>query len=545
MTRKLYLILLTFLFASWAAVSSTAVAATPKTIFVDPNGDPNKTYASIQAAIDQAAAGDTIVVSAGTYKENISFGTKKITLESESGPAKTIVIAAEKDAVVTMRGGTLRGFTLTEGSGRPASSSYGSDYYGGGIHAGNDSVIENCAIVGNGKGTPRENSGTFAGGIYAGSKSNVVVRGCLIYDNYAWACGGAVLVDHSGSLTLENCTVFNNNSTNFFGHQGGLGMANGGQLFIRNCIVWGNSGDEIGAFSGIYAKGTKATVSDSIIEGGYAGDGNPKVGGPLFKNAKNVVGIDGEYGSKDDGLRLLGNSPAINIGSENKALGVIDLAGFTRLQSTRLDAGAYEFGDTMPSGRPSPIVLPPDFTPDRNGSDYKQMWKDALAEIGALENTLADKNATIASLDKEIAGKEFELADKKNSLAKAKKLLAECQAECKALRGTLALKEAELAAKKKTVGELTAKLEKSQGGVEVLEGEITQLREDLAEAERKMLVPHTPDWHFIDGKGWLWTSPDYYPLIYSEQNAGWLYYELGTHNPWLYYDYNSESWQEW
>ena len=90
-----------------------------------------------------------------------------------------------------------------------------------------------------------------------------------------------------------------------------------------------------------------------------------------------------------------------------------------------------------------------------------------------------------------------------------------------------------------------AKLEKSQEGVEVLEGEIAQLTEDLAEAERKMLIPHTPGWHFIDGKGWLWTHPDYYPLIYSEQNAGWLYYELGTQGPWLYYDYNSEAWQEW
>ena len=348
MKRKLYLTLLTFLIASWVVVSPNVFAVTPKTLLVDPNGDPNNSYASIQAAIDQAVEGDTILVAAGTYKENISFGTKEITLESESGPAKTIVVAAEKDAVVTMRGGTLRGFTLTEGSGRPASSSYGSDYYGGGVHAGNDSVIENCAIVGNGKGTPRKNSGTFAGGIYAGSKSNVVVRGCLIYDNYAWACGGAVLVDHSGSLTLENCTVYKNNSTDFFGHQGGLGMANGGQLFVKNCIVWGNSGDEIGAFSGIYAKGTKATVSHSIIEGGYAGDGNPKVGGPLFKNANNVVGIDGKYGSKDDGLRLLDNSPAINVGSGNKALGTIDLAGFLRLQGESIDLGCYEFGNEFP-----------------------------------------------------------------------------------------------------------------------------------------------------------------------------------------------------
>ena len=78
-----------------------------------------------------------------------------------------------------------------------------------------------------------------------------------------------------------------------------------------------------------------------------------------------------------------------------------------------------------------------------------------------------------------------------------------------------------------------------------MEDEIAQIKEDLAEAERKALVPHTPDWHYIDGKGWLWTSPDYFSLIYSEQVGGWFYYEPGTHGPWLYYDYNSEAWQEW
>jgi len=200
---------------------------------------------------------------------------------------------------------------------------------------------------------------------------------------------------------------------------------------------------------------------------------------------------------------------------------------------------------TNNAARPKPTILPPDFTPPGHGNDYKKMWETVLAEIAVLEKTLVDKNATIVDLDKQILGKTAELASRKKSLIDTNKRLADCRAECESLKLTLKSKQAELNARKESVDQLTTKLEKSQDGIEVLEGEIVQLTEDLAEAERKMLVPHTPGWHFIDGKGWLWTHPDYYPLIYSEQNAGWLYYELGTQGPWLYYDYNSEAWQEW
>jgi hypothetical protein len=121
-----------------------------------------------------------------------------------------------------------------------------------------------------------------------GKGPSVTVRDSLIYDNYAWACGGAVLVDHGARIKIENSTIFGNDSTNFFGHQGGVGMANGGKVEIVNSIVWGNSGDEIGAFSGIYSRGTEATVSYSMIEGGFSGTGNISSTSPSFSNTGNV-----------------------------------------------------------------------------------------------------------------------------------------------------------------------------------------------------------------------------------------------------------------
>ena len=267
----------------------------------------------IQNAIDLASDGDIIRVSPGNYDENLNFDNKDIKVQSTDGPSKTLIQAADKmNSVVIMNGGTLHGFTLTGGTGTPKNLLMDLTTMEAGFMLQN-SVIENCIIHGNGQGVDRKNAGTFAGGVYAGGRnSKVILRNSLIYNNYAWACGGAVLSDHRASVKIENCTIFGNESTSFFGLQGGVGMANGGQVEIFNSIVWGNTGEEIGAFSGIYANGTQATVSHSLIQGGYPGVGNLTGSNPGFKKENDPFGADHILGTSDDGLRLDQNSPAID-----------------------------------------------------------------------------------------------------------------------------------------------------------------------------------------------------------------------------------------
>lgn len=104
----------------WTQVSA-------QTLYV-PSGE----YSSIQSAIDDSHDGDTIVVSAGTYQENINFLGKAITVRSADPNDPNVVAATIIDgsnpvdpnigSVVTFNSGedtnsVLSGFTITGGTG--------------------------------------------------------------------------------------------------------------------------------------------------------------------------------------------------------------------------------------------------------------------------------------------------------------------------------------------------------------------------------------------------------------------------------------------
>jgi hypothetical protein len=85
---------------------------------------------TIQAGINAASNGDTVLVAPGTYTENINFGGKAITLTSSGGPSVTIIDGGRLGTVVTFNTGetsasVLSGFTIRNG--------FQNGYPGGGI----------------------------------------------------------------------------------------------------------------------------------------------------------------------------------------------------------------------------------------------------------------------------------------------------------------------------------------------------------------------------------------------------------------------------
>ena len=75
---------------------------------------------TIQAGIDAAVNGDTVLVAPGTYVEYIDFKGKAITVTSELGPDVTVIDGNQAGRVVTFNSGegldsVLEGFTITNG----------------------------------------------------------------------------------------------------------------------------------------------------------------------------------------------------------------------------------------------------------------------------------------------------------------------------------------------------------------------------------------------------------------------------------------------
>ena len=105
----------------------------------------NNSFTSIQTAINQSAAGDTIQVGAGTFDEKIMVD-KAVTLQGVSGHAAIITNGFE----ILADDVTIAGFTI-----QPVTVNYGSSACGiirGSSMFGGDAVMDRLTVKDNGLG---------------------------------------------------------------------------------------------------------------------------------------------------------------------------------------------------------------------------------------------------------------------------------------------------------------------------------------------------------------------------------------------------------
>ncbi|MFC1888662.1 MopE-related protein [Thermodesulfobacteriota bacterium] len=294
-------------------------------------------FLTIQAGIDAASDGDTVIVANGTYmgpgNRNMPFHGKAITLRSAEGPLRCVINCQHKGNAFRFENSegpksVLNGFTIINGR----------ELRGGAIYIKESSpTITNCLFRKN-QGKRRGGIDGYGGAIYCTDDIIVnkvspwtergpckpTITNCVFSGNRA-DYGGAIYCYSDGPFsvtapTISHCTITKNSAD----LEGGGLYSWLSEPVVKNCIFWNNHAGTF--YPEIRSIGGSPSVTFCDVEGGYPGKGN--IGqDPLF------------VGGRD--YRLEAGSPCINRGMD---AGVYkDIDGKMRPISGDFDMGVFEY----------------------------------------------------------------------------------------------------------------------------------------------------------------------------------------------------------
>jgi len=288
-------------------------------------------YPTIQAAIDAAVNGDTVIIAPGTYtgdgNRDIDFLGKAITVRGVEPNDPNVVAATVIDCEKSGRGfyfrngeeddSILSGLTIANGYVWASTNSHGGGIYckgsnpsirncviilnlaeadewarGGGIYCeDSNSIIVNCTFMYNNakghrsgggaiylnRGKPKiinsefiDNKGNWAGAIYC-NYSNVTIAYCDIRHNNGPGAGGGIHCSN-GDADINNCLLSQNSTIN--GSGGGLHCFREARVTFSNCEITMNWCKHGGGGIGFFDSNStvkNCTIAGNVCSGLYGG----------------------------------------------------------------------------------------------------------------------------------------------------------------------------------------------------------------------------------------------------------------------------------
>ena len=261
------------LLALFLALAPTILAGT--TLYVNGvSGNDSNTCKSAETACNtighataHAHSGDSIIVAAATYYENLTIrfslnviGSSASTTIIDGGARGTVVTISNANAQVTLLKLTIRNGKVV---------GYGGGFFplslGGGINNSGTLTLSSSTVSGN----------------WAAIPCVFFIRFCMI--SAGTASGGGIY--NSGALIISNSIVSNNHAGSYCNSTRGCaafgsGISNGGTvMMIKNSTLTGNSAGtactspahcQVGVGGAFHTSGGTVTLNNSTVEGSTA-----------------------------------------------------------------------------------------------------------------------------------------------------------------------------------------------------------------------------------------------------------------------------------
>lgn len=297
--------------------------------------------ATIQAAVDLAMPGDTVLVSNGVHNTGgavafMAVLTNRVmipggvTVQSLNGPAVTVIQGVSPGGNNAVRcahlsdGARLAGFTLRNGSTWTNDGGIFGHLFnrsGGGIYAEGLAVVSNCVVTGCTSADSQYGGGVSGGWLYdcvlagnravgdngfgGGAGGGCVLTHCTIITNMAGRSGGGV-----DSCRLYDCTLIGNSVTGSVAAGGGAHISTlvnctltsnsaklGGGAYsgsLTNCLLSGNSASDVGGGAN-YADVYNCTLTSNSADSGGGAYGGTLCNSVLAANRAGTIGGGGAY----------------------------------------------------------------------------------------------------------------------------------------------------------------------------------------------------------------------------------------------------------
>lgn len=273
----------------WLPASSQA-----RTWIINPGGTGDAP--TIQAGIDSAAAGDSVLLENGTFSgpgnRNISFRGKAILVASLHGDWGDCMIDCGGSAANPHTGFIAdQGESTTTVLTQVGIENGYAEYGGGGLlclpggefgELGGCPIIQNCGFV-------NCTSADDGGAIMVGQFAHPLIASCWFTGNSAAYDGGAIYVESGAAATIDGCE-FEENSA----YRGGAVAGDADLIALSNCRFMRNRSTGYGGAMYFYLAGAELTGCTSI-------------GNRSLSNGGSIYAVFATWGS-NRGLSIVGST---------------------------------------------------------------------------------------------------------------------------------------------------------------------------------------------------------------------------------------------